>query len=155
MEDGSYGSDKLITIVWLRHYMNTTVTQLKILGPPELTHLFITKTVIKTILMKNNKIHRYLFIIFLNFFACIQTANESYIIQNIAGIGYRGYDGEDLLSNQSSLNYPYAIWANPSGDVIFGDSNNWRIRKISGSSSRLTTIAGNGEFVIFIIIIKN
>jgi hypothetical protein len=104
--------------------------------------------------MKDNKIQIYLFIFFLNSFAFIQAANESYIIQNIAGIGYRGYDGEDLFSNLSSISNPNVIWANSYGDVIFRDSNNWRIRKISGSSSRLTTIAGNGKFFISITIKK-
>jgi sugar lactone lactonase YvrE len=64
------------------------------------------------------------------------------VIRTIAGNGYAGFsgDGADPLSAQ--LNFPSGVAADAIGNVFVADSNNNRIRKISGG--RISTVAGPG-----------
>lgn len=65
-------------------------------------------------------------------------------ILKIAGTGKAGYSGDGGPAGKAQLSGPCGIALNDSGDIIFADEYNERIRKINHSSNMISTIAGNG-----------
>jgi uncharacterized protein (TIGR03437 family) len=69
---------------------------------------------------------------------------QQYTINTFAGsqpLG-PGYAGDSGPANQSQLNFPIAVAVDSKGNVYVADTNNHRVREISGGN--ITTIAGNG-----------
>lgn len=64
-------------------------------------------------------------------------------ISTIAGAGTAGFSGDGAAATAATLNRPSAIAVDAGGTIYIADTNNQRIRKISGTN--ITTIAGNGE----------
>ncbi|HOI96658.1 MAG TPA: tandem-95 repeat protein [Syntrophobacter fumaroxidans] len=64
------------------------------------------------------------------------------IVSTVAGNGVAGYSGDDGPATQAGLNNPSAIAVDCSENVYIADTNNHRIRKVSGGT--ITTVAGNG-----------
>jgi hypothetical protein len=64
-------------------------------------------------------------------------------ITTIAGTGAPGYSGDGGAAAAAQLSLPSAVAVDGSGNVYIADTNNQRIRKITGTT--ITTIAGNGE----------
>lgn len=67
-------------------------------------------------------------------------------ITTIAGTGTLGFGGDGGPATSAVLNSPAGISIATNGDVIFADSNNYRVRKIDAATGTITTIAGNGSF---------
>lgn len=65
------------------------------------------------------------------------------IITTIAGTGSAGFSGDSGAAVAAQLNLPSAVAVDSNGNVYIADTNNQRIRKISGGT--ITTIAGTGE----------
>ena len=65
------------------------------------------------------------------------------VISTIAGNGEEGYNGDDILATDASLNYPSLVYVYKN-EVYIVDSNNHRIRKID-QHGMIKTIAGTGE----------
>jgi sugar lactone lactonase YvrE len=63
-------------------------------------------------------------------------------ITTIAGNGTQGFSGDDGTATEANLDTPMAVAVDASGNVYIADSNNNRIRVVSGGI--ITTIAGNG-----------
>jgi hypothetical protein len=63
-------------------------------------------------------------------------------ITTIAGTGSAGFNG-DGVATASTLNLPSAIAVDAAGNLYIADTNNQRIRKITGTT--ISTIAGTGE----------
>lgn len=63
-------------------------------------------------------------------------------INTVAGDGAAGFNGDGGSAVACSLNYPYGISVNTSGDLIIADSLNNRVRKVSAGI--INTVAGNG-----------
>ena len=68
------------------------------------------------------------------------------IITTIAGTGYYGSYGDGGAATSASLNYPYGVALDSSGNVYIADSWNERIRKVAVSTGIITTIAGTGSY---------
>ena len=68
-------------------------------------------------------------------------------ITTIAGNGNEGYSGDGGPATSASLNQPWGVAVDSAGNVYIADSDNNRIRKVSGGT--ITTIAGNGERSFF------
>jgi len=70
----------------------------------------------------------------------------SYSISTFAGTGTPGYFGDGTASNSSSaeLNTPIAVALDSSGNLYIADSANQRIRKVTKSTGKISTFAGNG-----------
>ena len=64
------------------------------------------------------------------------------IITTAAGNGIAGYNGDNLAATSAGLNYPTGVAVDASGNLYIVDSNNNRIRMVSGGI--ITTVAGNG-----------
>ena len=65
------------------------------------------------------------------------------IINRIAGVGIRGYSGDNGPALAAELNEPYGLAADSAGNLYIADSANNRIRKVD-SSGQISTIAGTG-----------
>ena len=57
----------------------------------------------------------------------------------------KGFSGDGVLATISRLSYPVNVDYDPNtGDLYIVDKNNFRIRKVSGSSGIISTIIGTG-----------
>lgn len=73
----------------------------------------------------------------------IRLVDSSGIITTIAGTGYNGYNGDNIVATTAMLSYPIGVSTDNSGNIFIADTHNSRIRKID-SFGIITTIAGNG-----------
>jgi sugar lactone lactonase YvrE len=81
----------------------------------------------------------------------INIANKT--ISTVAGTGAYGYNGDEIPGASARLNDPLGVAVDASGNVFISDTNNHRIRKIQGTSTKppspgrltITTIAGYGS----------
>ena len=67
------------------------------------------------------------------------------IIHTFAGTGVAGFAGDGGSAANAQLNNPHGIVADPAGNLYFADSVNARVRRIDRTTSRITTVAGNGN----------
>ncbi len=56
----------------------------------------------------------------------------------------RGYSGDGGAATNASLNYPYGVALDASGNLYIADTYNNRIRKVD-TNGIITTVAGNGS----------
>jgi sugar lactone lactonase YvrE len=68
------------------------------------------------------------------------------VITTVAGTGQEGYGGDGGPATQARLSEPWGIAVDEMGNVYVADSGNNRIRRIDGSTGRITTVAGTGEY---------
>ncbi|MBL8898542.1 MAG: hypothetical protein JNM84_12975 [Planctomycetes bacterium] len=70
-------------------------------------------------------------------------------IETIAGDGSFGYAGDGGLASAAVLNLPWGIALTPSGELLIGDIENYRIRRISGLVANLppTAVAGQPQSI--------
>lgn len=65
------------------------------------------------------------------------------IITTVAGTGTAGFSGDNGPAASATLSNPSALAVDSSGNIYIADTDNHRIRKITGTT--ITTVAGNGE----------
>jgi sugar lactone lactonase YvrE len=65
-------------------------------------------------------------------------------ITTFAGTGQGGYNRDNIAPTQANLNAPRGIGVDRFGNVFIADSENNRIRRVSGG--QITTVAGNGAW---------
>jgi uncharacterized protein (TIGR03437 family) len=76
-------------------------------------------------------------------FVCLTGAYaQQYTINTVAGNGTAGYTGDSGAPLAAQLNSPNAIAFDSKGNLYIADSQNHRVRMVSGGT--ITTIAGNG-----------
>ncbi len=75
----------------------------------------------------------------------IRVINPAGIIQTVAGTGTVGSAGDGGAAATATLNHPWGIAFDYSGNIVFCDRNNNRIRKIDLGTGIITTIAGTGS----------
>ncbi|MCW3124137.1 MAG: hypothetical protein JWQ38_3629 [Flavipsychrobacter sp.] len=78
------------------------------------------------------------------FFYCV-VHSDAQIISTIAGGMQIGHTGDGGPAADALLNAPIGITADKFGNIYFGDSKNYCVRRIDASGT-ITTIAGNGEY---------
>ena len=66
------------------------------------------------------------------------------IITTIAGTGSSSYNGDGIAATSASLKYPMGVAVDSSRNVYVCDYENNRVRKVTASTSIITTIAGTG-----------
>lgn len=64
-------------------------------------------------------------------------------ISTIAGTGAASFSGDSGAATAATLNHPTALAVDGAGNLYIADTDNHRIRKISGAI--ITTVAGDGE----------
>ena len=64
-------------------------------------------------------------------------------ISTIAGIGTAGFFGDGATAVTAQLSLPQGVAVDGSGNVYIADTNNHRIRKVTGAT--ITTLAGTGD----------
>lgn len=67
------------------------------------------------------------------------------VITTIAGIGTKGYSGDNALATAAELTYPEGLALDAVGNLFIADGSNG-IRKVDLTTGIITTIAGNGQF---------
>jgi sugar lactone lactonase YvrE len=67
------------------------------------------------------------------------------VITTVAGSGAQGYAGDGGPATSAALNWPCGVAVARSGDLYFSDYNNHRIRKVTVSTGKLSTVAGTGK----------
>jgi len=65
-------------------------------------------------------------------------------ITTTAGNGTPGYSGNGGPATSASLNYPYGVAVDSTGNIYIVDLGNSRIRRVDKLSGNITTVAGNG-----------
>lgn len=65
-------------------------------------------------------------------------------LTTVAGTGKAGYSGDGGPATEASLNEPYEIAFDKSGNMYFVEMKNHLIRKVDAKSKTISTIAGNG-----------
>ncbi len=73
----------------------------------------------------------------------IRKINTNGIITTVAGNGASGYSGDGGVATNASLNSPYGVAVDASGNLFIADSSNNRIREVDFNGI-ITTAAGNG-----------
>lgn len=81
--------------------------------------------------------------VYLLFFVFIIVSGKAQTITTIAGNGVANYSGDGGLATNASIQGPYGITSDPSGNIYFADIFNNRVRKIN-SNGIITTMAGSG-----------
>ena len=61
-----------------------------------------------------------------------------------AGTGTSSFSGDGGDASSATLNYPDGLCIDSSGNFYISDNNNHRIRKVTASTSIISTIAGTG-----------
>ncbi len=84
------------------------------------------------------------FALFCLFSAAGLAQTTSYTISTVAGTGIPAYFGDGNAANTANLNTPIAVALDSSGNIYIADSANNRIRKVTRSTGKISTIAGNG-----------
>ncbi len=64
-------------------------------------------------------------------------------ITTIAGTGTPGFAGDGSIATSSQLSLPQGVAVDASGNIYIADTNNQRVRKITGTT--ISTLAGTGE----------
>jgi len=73
----------------------------------------------------------------------VRKVSSDGIVTTVAGNGAFGYSGDGGPATSAQLNYPSGVAVDSAGNLYIGDSNNSRVRKVSGNGI-ITTVAGNG-----------
>ena len=66
------------------------------------------------------------------------------IITTVAGDGTQGFSGDNGLAISASLNAPYGVAVDASGNLFIADAQNDRIRRVDASTGIMSTVAGDG-----------
>lgn len=71
-------------------------------------------------------------------------ATELWTVENIAGTGIAGSDGEGGFAKDAQLNNPFGVIRGPDNAIWFCEYSGQKIRRI-GTDGKLVTIAGTGK----------
>ena len=80
-----------------------------------------------------------------NYHRIYQISASTGLLTTVAGTGIPGYSGDGGPATAASLNYPYGIAVDPTGDLYIADANNDRVRYVSAATGLISTLAGTGK----------
>jgi sugar lactone lactonase YvrE len=73
----------------------------------------------------------------------IRRVNAAGVISTVAGNGTAAFSGDGAAATSASMFLPEAVAVDAGGNLYIADTDNYRIRKVSGGI--ITTVAGDGE----------
>lgn len=85
-----------------------------------------------------------------NYYVCdvlgqrVRKITPSGIISTVAGNGISGFSGDGGPATAAQLSSPTKVLLDTFGNLYIDDNNNFRIRKVDGATTIITTIAGTG-----------
>jgi sugar lactone lactonase YvrE len=68
------------------------------------------------------------------------------VITTVVGNGVAGYTGDNGVPLSAEINAPYGVAIDASGNIYIADTSNNRIRKLTLSTGKITTVAGSGTY---------
>ena len=74
---------------------------------------------------------------------CLRKVDTNGVIARVVGTGVSGWNGDNQPGPQTQLDGPEDVAVDQLGNLFFSDTNNQRIRKLTGGV--VTTVAGNGQ----------
>lgn len=74
----------------------------------------------------------------------IRRVTPAGVISTIVGNGFGGFFGDGGLATNASINGPRSLAVDASGNIVFSDANNQRVRYVASPSTTIRSIAGNG-----------
>ncbi len=77
----------------------------------------------------------------------IRKVDSAGIITTIAGTNVGGYNGDGIPATTAQLSSPQGMAFDSAGNLYFGDTGNYRVRKIDVTTQIITTVAGKGTFI--------
>jgi uncharacterized protein (TIGR03437 family) len=69
------------------------------------------------------------------------------IITTVAGTGVAGGGGDGGFATGAELNNPLSLAVDAAGNLYIADAGNFRIRKVTAATGRISTLAGSGKAV--------
>lgn len=75
----------------------------------------------------------------------VRRIDQNGVISAYAGNGEQGGIGDGGAAIEAQLDYPSFISTDPVGNLYIADYGNHRIRKVSSSDGRISTVVGNGQ----------
>ena len=66
------------------------------------------------------------------------------LISTVAGTGTAGFSGDGSAATAAKINQPSGLAIDASGNIYFADTTNSRIRKVTVSTGKISTVAGGG-----------
>nr|CAG4717464.1 unnamed protein product [Naegleria fowleri] len=70
---------------------------------------------------------------------------NSGVLTTVAGINSANFNGDGMKGSRTALAYPRGVAVLPNGDVLIGDTNSHRVRRVFASNGTVITFAGTGE----------
>jgi hypothetical protein len=61
-----------------------------------------------------------------------------------SGTGVAGYNGDGITATTAELNDPRGVAVDSSDNIFIADTQNYRIREVTNSTGKISTVAGNG-----------
>ena len=83
-------------------------------------------------------------IFIVDFNKILKVTASSGTVTKAVGKGVSGYSGDGGQATSATLNGPYSVALDTSGNIYIADSGNNCIRKVTVSTGVITTVAGNG-----------
>jgi hypothetical protein len=77
--------------------------------------------------------------------AAITTGAEAQTIYTYCGTGVAGYAGDGGPATAATMNHPAGLRIH-NGDLYFSEGSNHVVRKVTGATNVISTVAGNGSF---------
>ncbi len=62
------------------------------------------------------------------------------LISTVAGTGMPGYNGDSIAATSAQLSSPIGVAVDVQGNLYIGDSNNGRLRKVTATTSEISTV---------------
>jgi sugar lactone lactonase YvrE len=66
------------------------------------------------------------------------------VISTVAGNGTYGYSGDGGLATGAAFSYPMDVAVDGAGNIYIADTYNARVRKVTASTGKISTLAGDG-----------
>ena len=75
----------------------------------------------------------------------VETVGSITKTTTVAGNSSVGFSGDGGPATSAQLNYPSSVALDAAGNIYIADTNNQRIRMVSGATGTIATVAGNGR----------